>query len=93
MQAATAGSPRRIRRSPWRANGWATQRTDIKSWQARAGDAASRLASQMTRRFEEIEEERAVVAAKPPSLMREIEAGDAVRTRLTAELAAAEAKP
>ncbi|MBN8486002.1 MAG: chromosome segregation protein, partial [Sphingomonadales bacterium] len=68
-----------------------TQRADIKSWQARAGDAASRLAS-MTRRFEEIEEERAVVAAKPPSLLREIEAGDEVRTRITAELAAAEAR-
>ncbi len=67
------------------------QRADIKSWQARAGDAASRLAS-MTRRFEEIEEERAVVAAKPPSLIREIEAGDEVRARLSAELAAAEAK-
>ncbi len=67
------------------------QRADIKSWQARAGDAASRLAS-MTRRFEEIEEERAVVAAKPPSLIREIEAGDEVRNRLFAELAAAEAK-
>ncbi len=46
----------------------------------------------MTRRFEEIAEERAVVAAKPPSLMREIEAGDEIRTRLSAELAAAEAK-
>lgn len=68
-----------------------TQRADIKSWQARAGDAASRLAS-MTRRFEEIEAERAVVAAKPPSLLREIEAGDEVRTRITAELAAAEAR-
>ncbi|HCF24674.1 MAG TPA: chromosome segregation protein SMC [Novosphingobium sp.] len=68
-----------------------TQRTDIKSWQARAGDAASRLAA-MTRRFEEIAEERAVIAAKPASLIREIEAGDAVRARITAELAAAEAK-
>jgi len=68
-----------------------TQRSDIKSWQARAGDAASRLAA-MTRRFEEIAEERAVIAAKPPSLIREIEAGDAVRTRIAAELAAAETK-
>ncbi len=67
------------------------QRTDIKSWQARAGDAANRLA-QMARRFEEIEEERAVVAAKPASLMREIEAGDAVRTRIAGELAAAETR-
>ena len=68
----------------------AAQRADIAGWQARAGDAASRLA-EMSRRFEEIEEERAVVAAKPASLMREIEQGEAVRTRLAAELAAAEA--
>ncbi len=66
-------------------------RGDIKGWQARAGDAASRLAG-MERRFEEIAEERAVVAAKPASLMREIEAGDEVRQRITAELASAEAK-
>jgi len=67
------------------------QRADIKSWQARAGDAANRL-SQMTRRFEEIEEERSVVAARPAGLMREIEDGEAVRTRLAAELAAAETR-
>ncbi len=67
-----------------------SQRADIKSWQARAGDAANRLA-QMTRRFEEIEQERAVVAAKPPSLIREIEAGEEVRQRIAAELTAAEA--
>lgn len=66
-------------------------RGDIKGWQARAGDAASRLAG-MDRRFAEVAEERAVVAAKPAGLMREIEAGDSVRARLTAELAAAEAK-
>ena len=46
------------------------QRADIKGWQARAGDAASRL-SEMTRRAEEIAEERAVIAAKPASLIRE----------------------
>lgn len=68
----------------------AVQRSDIKGWQARAGDAARRLA-EMGRRFEEIDEERAVVAAKPTSLMREIEAGDEVRNRLAAELARAEA--
>lgn len=68
----------------------AAQRSDIKGWQARAGDAARRLA-EMGRRFEEIDEERAVVAAKPASLMREIEAGDEVRARLAAELAEAEA--
>ena len=68
----------------------ATQRSDIKGWQARAGDAARRLA-EMGRRFEEIEEERAVVAAKPAALMGEIEAGDEVRERLATELAQAEA--
>jgi len=66
------------------------QRADIKGWEARAGDAARRLA-EMERRFEEIAEERAVVAAKPEGLMREIEQGDAVRARLGEELAAAEA--
>ncbi|MCB2074038.1 MAG: AAA family ATPase [Novosphingobium sp.] len=68
----------------------AAQRSDMGSWQARAGDAANRLA-EMARRFEQIEEERAVIAAKPASLMEEIEQGDAVRERLGAELAAAEA--
>jgi chromosome segregation protein len=68
----------------------AAQRSDMKGWQARAGDAAGRLA-EMARRREEIEEERAVVAAKPAALMREIEAGDEVRARLGAELAEAEA--
>ncbi len=66
-------------------------RGDIKGWQARAGDAANRLAG-MERRFAEVAEERAVVAAKPAGLIREIEAGDGVRARLTTELAAAEAK-
>jgi len=68
----------------------AAQRADIKGWQARAGDAASRL-SQMASRFEEIEQERAVIAAKPASLIAEIERGEEVRNRLGAELAAAEA--
>ena len=67
----------------------ATQRADIKGWQARAGDAASRLAGMETR-FEEIEQERAVVAAKPAGLMKEIEGGEAVRARLGEELAKAE---
>ena len=65
------------------------QRGDIKGWQARAGDAANRLA-EMGRRIEEIEQERAVVAAKPAALIREIEQGDTVRARLTGELTAAE---
>ena len=68
----------------------ATQRADMKHWEARAGDAAKRL-SEMERRFEDIAEERAVVAARPAALMREIESGEAVRERLGTELAAAEA--
>jgi chromosome segregation protein len=66
------------------------QRADIRGWEARAGDAARRLAD-MERRFEEIEQERAVTAAKPEGLLREIEQGDSVRARLGQELAAAEA--
>ncbi|MGI8944083.1 MAG: chromosome segregation protein SMC [Qipengyuania sp.] len=68
----------------------AAQRSDMAGWQARSGDAARRL-SDMTRRFEEIDEERAVTAAKPEGLMREIEQGDTVRKRLGDELTAAEA--
>jgi len=67
----------------------AAQRGDMRSWEARAGDAARRL-SDMQQRFEEIAEERAVTAAKPAALMREIEGGEAVRQRLGQELAAAE---
>ncbi|WP_271078340.1 AAA family ATPase [Aurantiacibacter sp. MUD61] len=67
----------------------AAQRADMKGWQARAGDAAGRLAG-MSARFEEIEEERAVIAAKPEGLMREIEGGEKVRARLTEELTKAE---
>jgi len=68
----------------------ATQRADIKGWEARSGDAARRL-SEMERRFEEIAEERSVIAAKPAALMREIEGGQAVRERLATELAKVEA--
>jgi chromosome segregation protein len=68
----------------------AARRSDMSGWQARAGDAAGRLA-EMGRRLAEIEEERSVFAAKPASLMREIEQGDSVRARLGAELATAEA--
>ncbi len=67
----------------------AAQRSDIASWQDRAGDAANRLA-EAGRRFEEIDQERAVVAAKPESLMQEIEAGDEVQKRIGAALAEAE---
>jgi chromosome segregation protein len=66
------------------------QRSDIAGWEARASDAARRL-SYMEQRFEEIAEERAVTAAKPAALMREIEGGEDVRARLGKELAAAEA--
>ncbi|MDN3644945.1 AAA family ATPase [Pontixanthobacter aestiaquae] len=68
----------------------AAQRSDMANWQARSGEAAQRL-SDMARRFDEIEEERAVFAAKPEGLIREIEQGDAVRERLTRELTEAEA--
>ena len=68
----------------------AAQRTDIRNWHARAGDAANRLA-QMAGRLEEIESERAVIAAKPAALIAQIEQGEAVRERLAKELAAAEA--
>ena len=67
----------------------ATQRADIRGWQARAGDAARRL-SDTARRLDEISEERAVIAAKPASLMQEIEQGESVRERLLRELAEAE---
>jgi len=63
---------------------------DIKGWEARAGDATRRL-SEMALRLEEIAEERAATAAKPATLMAEIEQGDAVRERLATELAEAEA--
>ena len=66
------------------------QRSDMASWQARSSEAARRLAG-MTQRFEEIEQETAVVAVKPAALMREIEQGDTLRARLAGELAAAEA--
>jgi len=68
----------------------AARAADIRGWEARAGDAARRL-SDMTSRFEEIDQERAVVAAKPPSLIGEIERGDEVRARLARELEQAEA--
>ncbi|MEO0062932.1 MAG: Chromosome partition protein Smc [Pseudomonadota bacterium] len=66
-----------------------TQRSDIRGWQARAGDAAKRLADMATR-FDEIAQERAVIAAKPPALTRELESGEAVRQRLVGEFTQAE---
>lgn len=67
-----------------------SQAGDIRGWQARAGDAANRLA-QMGGRLEEIENERALIAAKPASLMDQIEQGEAIRSRLAEELAKADA--
>ncbi|MEM6858389.1 MAG: AAA family ATPase [Pseudomonadota bacterium] len=64
----------------------AAQQADYASWQARSSEAEQRVA-QAGRRLEEIEEERAIIAAKPAALMAEIEQGDAVRHRLGEELA------
>ena len=90
MQAASAGLAAHDQTLAVARERIGAQRIDIKGWQQRSGDAARRLA-EMGRRFEEIDQERAVVAAQPQALMREIEAGEAVRTRLSAELAEAEA--
>ena len=68
----------------------AGQRADIKGWRARAGDAARRLAG-MEQHFEEIAAERAITAAKPPGLQRELEGGEQLRARLAEELATADA--
>jgi len=65
------------------------QASDHASWQARSSDATRRMAD-AAQRLAEIEEERAVHAAKPASLIAEIEAGEVARTRLGQELAAAE---
>ncbi len=66
------------------------QRSEMSGWKSRASQAANRLA-ETARRFEEIEQERAVMAAKPAGLVAEIEQGEQVRARLGQELAAAEA--
>jgi chromosome segregation protein len=68
----------------------ATLRADIRGWESRAGDAEKRIA-EMARRREDLTGERAVIAAKPAGLMREIEGGEETRERLGRELAAAEA--
>ncbi|MFC3173098.1 chromosome segregation SMC family protein [Novosphingobium bradum] len=67
----------------------AAQRAEVRGWQARAGDAATRLA-EMDRRVAEIAEERAVIVAKPPALEAEIALAEETRLRLAAELARAE---
>ncbi len=68
----------------------AAQRQDRSNWEARSGEAAARMAD-TANRLEEIEQERAVTAAKPAGLMQEIEQGDVMRAKLGEELAAAEA--
>ncbi|WDA41117.1 chromosome segregation SMC family protein [Erythrobacter sp. BLCC-B19] len=68
----------------------AAQQADHAGWQARSSDAERRMA-ETTRRLAEIAEEHAVHAAKPAALTAEIEAGEATRTRLAAELAEADA--
>ncbi|MGY6552147.1 MAG: chromosome segregation SMC family protein [Erythrobacter sp.] len=68
----------------------AAQQSDHSSWQARSSEATRRMAD-AARRLGEIEEERAVYAAKPAALMAEIEAGEESRTRLARELAATDA--
>ncbi|MBA3863152.1 MAG: chromosome segregation protein [Erythrobacter sp.] len=68
----------------------AAQQADHAGWQARSSDAERRMA-ETGRRLAEIAEDRAVHAAKPAALIAEIEAGEEARTRLTADLAAAEA--
>jgi chromosome segregation protein len=56
-------------------------KADMRNWQARAGDAAKRLA-QMATRAEELAQERAVSAAKPAGLIAEIEQGEAIARAL-----------
>jgi len=68
----------------------AAQQADHAGWQARSSDAERRMA-ETTRRLAEIAEEHAVHAARPAALTAEIEAGEATRTRLAAELAEADA--
>ncbi|MDJ0978828.1 MAG: AAA family ATPase [Erythrobacter sp.] len=63
----------------------AAQQADYANWKSRSSEAEQRVA-QAGRRLEEIEEESAVIAAKPATLMAEIEQGDTVRERLTREL-------
>ncbi|MFN3863417.1 MAG: chromosome segregation protein SMC [Erythrobacter sp.] len=68
----------------------AAQQAEQAGWKARSSDAERRMA-EAARRLTEIAEERAVHAGKPAALAAEIEAGEVTRTRLAAELAAAEA--
>jgi chromosome segregation protein len=67
----------------------AAQRSELASWQARSGEAEQRMAD-TARLAEEIEQERAVIAAKPAGLIKEIEQGDTMRAKLAEELTAAQ---
>lgn len=69
----------------------AARAAEVRGWQARAGDAARRMAD-MELRLAEITEERAAVAARPEALLREIAAAEETRQRIDRELAAAEAQ-
>ena len=69
----------------------AAQEADKSNWEARSGEATKRVA-EANYRLEEIEQERNVVAAKPASLMAEIEQGDVIAKRLTEELQQAQAE-
>jgi chromosome segregation protein len=90
LQAATAALAAQDQAIAAQRERTATQRADIRGWQARAGDAAKRLAD-TGRRVEEIDDERAGIARLPPSLAAEIDAAEAVQARLAGELAGAEA--
>ncbi|MFV0644620.1 MAG: AAA family ATPase [Sphingomonadaceae bacterium] len=68
----------------------ASLRSDMANWQSRSSEASRRL-SDMARRLEEIAEEHAVFSAKPEGLMRELEQGEEISSRLGEQLAKAEA--
>jgi chromosome segregation protein len=69
----------------------AAQQADKSNWEARSGEATKRVA-EANYRLEEIEQEHNVTAAKPASLMAEIEQGDVIASRLTEELQQAQAE-
>ncbi|WP_226018384.1 chromosome segregation SMC family protein [Novosphingobium sp. FKTRR1] len=68
----------------------ASLKSDIRSWQSRAGEAARRLA-EMANRAAELDEERAVIAAKPEGLRTELSEARAIRERIGRDLATADA--
>ncbi|KEO91908.1 chromosome segregation protein [Erythrobacter longus] len=69
----------------------AAQQADKNNWQARSGEATKRVAD-ANYRLEEISQEHAVYAAKPASLMAEIEQGDVIAKRLTEDLQKAQSQ-